>query len=216
MKEIVTRGDALPLMQKLAADLEAGYESITKLDAEIGDGDLGVTCRLGLKAAMEVSSSLANAGLGEVLLKAGMAFNSAGASTFGALVATAAMRAAKYMKDNNLEAWDLPSLIGALTAAAHGIEQRGKASRGEKTLLDALWPAIEALQAAQDARKSLSQALADAATAADAGAEATKPLRSKYGRAAWMQDRTVGVEDAGARVVATVVRSLAEFVRTAS
>jgi dihydroxyacetone kinase-like protein len=216
MKEILTREDALPLMQKLAADLEAAYESITKLDAEIGDGDLGVTCRLGLKAALDAAGSLGDAPLGELLLKAGMAFNSAGASTFGALVATACMRAAKYMKDNNFEAWDPPSLIGALTAAADGIEQRGKASRGEKTLLDALWPAIEALQAGQHARKSLSQALADAATAADAGAEATKPLRSKFGRAAWMQERTLGVEDAGARVVATVVRSLAEFVRTAS
>jgi dihydroxyacetone kinase-like protein len=85
-------------------NLEAAYESITKLDAEVGDGDLGVTCRLGLKAAMEVSSSLVNAGLGEIPLKAGMAFNSAGASTFGAFVATAAMRAANYMKDNHLEA----------------------------------------------------------------------------------------------------------------
>jgi dihydroxyacetone kinase-like protein len=213
MKEILTREDALPLMQKLAADLEAANESITQLDAEIGDGDLGVTCRLGLRAALDAASSLGNAALGEILLKAGMAFNSAGASTFGAFVATAAMRAAKHMKDQNLEAWDLSALIGALTAAAHGIEQRGKASRGEKTLLDALWPAIEALQASQKDGKSLAQALADAAAAAAAGATATKPLRSKFGRAAWMQDRTVGVEDPGARVVAVVVNSLAEYVR---
>ncbi len=184
-----------------------------KLDAEAGDGDLGVTCRLGLKAAMEASSSLVNAGIGEIPLKASVAFNSARASTFGAFVATAAIQAAKYMKDNNLGAWGLPSLIGAFTAAAHDIEQRGKASRGEKTLLDALWPTIEALQTAHDARKSLAQALADARTAADAGAEARKPLRSKFGHAAWMQERTVGVENAGARVVAIVITSLAEYVR---
>jgi dihydroxyacetone kinase-like protein len=76
-----------------------------------------------------------------------------------------------------------------------------------------LWPAIEALQASQKDGKSLAQALADAAAAAAAGATATKPLRSKFGRAAWMQDRTVGVEDPGARVVAVVVNSLAEYVR---
>jgi len=213
MKEILTREDALPLIQKLAADLEAENESITALDAEIGDGDLGVTCRLGLKAALEVLSSLRDAPLGEILLKAGMAFNSAGASTFGALVATAAMRAAKHMKENNFEAWDMSAFIGAVTAAARGIEQRGKASRGDKTLLDALWPAIEALQAAQTRGQSLADAWAAAAAAAAAGAEATKPLRSKFGRAAWMQDRTIGVEDPGARVVAIVMKSLAEYPR---
>ncbi len=108
----------------MAADLNAVYDAITTFDAEVGDGDLGVTCRLGRRAVTEGTSSLAHAGLGEVLLKAGMASNSATVSTFGSLVATAAMRAAKYMKDCNLEAWDLPSLIGALTATAHGIEQR--------------------------------------------------------------------------------------------
>jgi dihydroxyacetone kinase-like protein len=62
-------------------------------------------------------------------------------------------------------------------------------------------------------RKTLAEALADAASAAEAGAEATRPLRSKFGRAAWMQDRTVGVKDAGATVVALVMNSLAEYVR---
>jgi dihydroxyacetone kinase-like protein len=213
MRETLTREDVLPLVRKLAADLEAANEAITALDAEIGDGDLGVTCRLGLKAALEVISGLRDAPLGEILLKAGMAFNSAGASTFGALVATGAMRAAKHAKENHLEAWDLQAFIGAATAAARGIEERGKASRGDKTLLDALWPAIEALQSGQTDGKPLAEALASAAAAADAGAKATKPLRSKFGRAAWMQDRTVGVEDPGAAVVAMAIRSLAEYAR---
>lgn len=213
MKAALTRDDALPLVQKLAADLEAANAAITALDAEIGDGDLGVTCRLGLNAALEVLPTLGQAPLGELLLKAGLAFNSAGASTFGALVATAAMRAAKYTKDQNLDAWDLPALIGVATAAAQGIQQRGKAARGDKTLLDALWPAIEALEAAHKNGKDLAGALADAATAAEAGAEATRPLRSKFGRAAWMQDRTVGVKDAGAAVAAIVLKSIAEYAR---
>jgi dihydroxyacetone kinase-like protein len=122
------------------------------------------------------------------------------------------MRAAKHAKEHSLDAWDLPALIGAATAAAQGIEQRGKAARGDKTLLDALWPAIEALQSAQTDGKPLAEALASAAAAADAGAKATKPLRSKFGRAAWMQDRTIGVEDPGARVVAFAFQSVAEYV----
>lgn len=213
MKQTLTRDDALPLIQKLAADLEAANAAITALDAEVGDGDLGVTCRLGMKAALDLLPTLGEASLGDLILKAGLAFNGAGASTFGALVATAAMRAAKYSKDQNVASWDLPACIGVLTAATQGIEQRGKAARGDKTLLDALWPAIEALEAALKHRKSLAGALADAAIAAEAGAEATRPLRSKFGRAAWMQDRTVGVKDAGAAVAAMVVKSIAEYTR---
>lgn len=204
--------DALPLARKIAEALEAHSELITALDAEIGDGDLGVTCALGMKAALEALDASVEASLTERLLKAGMAFNSAGASTFGALVATAAMRAAKYARDSQLVAWDLQSLIGALGAAIEGLQQRGKASRGDKTILDALWPALEALQSAQREGRSLAQALAGAAAAARAGAEATRPLRSKFGRAAWMQDRTIGVQDAGATVAAVVAQAVADYV----
>ena len=100
-----------------------------------------------------------------------------------------------------------------LRAAAEGIQQRGKAARGDKTLLDSLWPAIEALERARASGQNLAEALAEAAVAAEAGAEATRPLRSKFGRAAWMQDRTIGVKDAGASVVVVVLRSLAAYVR---
>ena len=213
MKQALTGEDALPLAGKVAADLEAAYEDITALDASIGDGDLGVTCRLGMRAAVEALDGLSEAPLDQMLLKAGMAFNSAGASTYGALVATAAMRAAKYAKDNGVEAWDLPALVGAGKAAAEGIQQRGKAARGEKTMLDALWPAIEALEAAHADGKGLPEALADAAQAAREGVEATRPLRSKYGRAAWLQDKTIGVPDPGAAVVAVVAAALAAYAK---
>jgi dihydroxyacetone kinase-like protein len=213
MKAALTQADALPLARQLAADLEAAYEAITALDAEVGDGDLGVTCRLGMKAAVDLLATLEQAPFHEQLLKAGMAFNSAGASTFGALVATAGMRMAKFLREQQVERLDRPALAGALRAAAEGIQQRGKAARGDKTLLDSLWPAIESLESAQSSGKGLAEALADAAVAAEAGAEATRPLKSKFGRAAWMQERTVGVKDAGASVAAVVLQSLAAYVR---
>ena len=209
MRKSLTSVDAMSLAQAISEALEAAYDDITALDAEVGDGDLGLTCRLGMAAVVEVLPTLAELPLGEVLLKGGMAFNQAGASTFGALVATAAMRAAKYAKDNGVQEWGLAEVIGVATAAAAGIEQRGKAARGDKTVLDAIWPGIEALEAAQGAGKGLAEALAEAAAAAQAGAEATKPLRSKFGRAAWMQDRTIGVQDAGATAVAVVVKAVA-------
>jgi len=211
MKEQLTSADLLPLAEKIAADLEAGYEQITALDAEVGDGDLGVTCRLGMEAAVKALTQMPDATMDARLMKAGMSFNSAGASTFGALVATAAMRAAKYAKDNGLDSWDLSAVIAGAIAAAEGIQQRGNASRGDKTVLDALWPAIEALQSAEAAGKSLVDALQDAAAAAEQGAVETKPLKSKFGRAKWMQDRTIGVQDAGATVAAMVARAIATY-----
>ncbi len=213
MKAALTRDDALPLARKLAADLEAAYEAITALDAEVGDGDLGVTCRLGMKAVTDLLPTLAQTPFHEQLLKAGMAFNSAGASTFGALVATAGMRMAKYLREQQVEQLDLAAVAGALKAAAEGIQQRGKAARGDKTMLDSLYPAVEALEAAATQGKSLADALAEAVVAAEAGAEATRPLKSKFGRAAWMQDRTIGVKDAGASVAVVVLQSLAAYVR---
>ena len=213
MKGVLTGADGRPLAEKFAADLAAAHEAITALDAEVGDGDLGITCRLGMQAALTLLPTLGDSPFHEQLLKAGLAFNSAAASTFGALVATAAMRGAKHLKEQQAEPVSLPALAGALRAAAEGIQQRGKAARGDKTLLDSLWPAIEALEAAAKAGKELPAALAEAAAAAEAGAEATRPLRSKFGRAAWMQDRTIGVKDAGATVLALVIRSLAAYVQ---
>ena len=210
MKPTLTRVDALPLAEHLARALEAAHDELTALDAAVGDGDLGVTCRLGMRAVLQLLPTLPEAPLGELLTKGGLAFNAAGASTYGALVATGALRAGAYTRAHG-ETWDLATLTGALTAAAEGIQQRGKAARGDKTLLDALWPALDALQAAQQAGAPLATALAAAATAAAQGAVATTPLRAKFGRAAWMQERTLGVQDAGATVVAVVLQALAEY-----
>lgn len=210
MKEALRLDDFVPLMEKIAAALQAENEHITALDAAMGDGDLGVTCRLGMQAAIDSEARQAD-NLADMLLKAGMAFNSAGASTFGALVATVAMRAAKYAKVNSVAEWDLASLIGAGAAALEGLKARGGAEVGDKTMLDSLGPALEALQAAQTAGKGLAEALGQAAQAAEEGACGTAPLKAKFGRAAWLQEQTVGVQDPGATVVAVVARALAEY-----
>ncbi|MEN6302550.1 MAG: DAK2 domain-containing protein [Armatimonadia bacterium] len=210
MKETLTLEDFVPLLETIATALQAENEQITALDAAMGDGDLGVTCRLGMQAALNSEAKNAD-NPADALLKAGMAFNSAGASTFGALVATVAMRAAKYAKDNGVTRWDLEALIGAGEAALAGLKQRGGADVGDKTMLDALGPALEALRAAQDAGEGLAKALRDAAQAAEEGARSTAPLKAKFGRAGWLQEQTVGVQDPGATVVAVVAGALAEY-----
>ncbi len=213
MKEQLTAADLLPLAQHVATCLAAASDEITSLDAQIGDGDLGVTCRLGMTAAVEALAGLSAPAPEHALMKAGMAFNQAGASTFGALVATAAMRAARYAKEQGRDQWGAGDIAAAARAAAEGIQERGKAERGQKTLLDALWPAIEVLEAEGAAGTTLADALAAAADAAAAGVEATRPLKSMFGRAAWLQEKTVGVPDPGATVTALVFAAISEYVR---
>jgi len=212
MKESLTLADFVPIAQALASALAAAHDEITALDAATGDGDLGVTCRLGMQAVLESPGEAAGS-LADALLKAGMAFNQAGASTFGALVATAAMRGAKVAKDSGLAAWDLGAIIAAGEAAIAGLQQRGGAQQGDKTLLDALIPAVEALKAAQAAGAFLADAFASAAEAAQTGAESTRPLQGKFGRSAWFQERSIGVQDAGATAIAVVIRAVAEYLR---
>ena len=95
-------------------------------------------------------------------------------------------------------------------AAFDSISERGKASLGDRTMLDALGPAVDAIRAAAATGASLGEALASGAAAADAGGEATRILEPKVGRAAWLAGRAAGNVDAGARLVALILHSAAE------
>jgi dihydroxyacetone kinase len=143
-------------------------------------------------------------------MRSGMAFNRKAASTFGALYATVLMRAALEAK--GLDEVGPAELAAMLEAAAQGVRERGKAEVGDKTMLDALVPAAEAMRQAVDSGASLVEAVAAAAAAADEGARATVGLKSKKGRASWFSDRTEGIQDPGATAVALILASLKEYV----
>ena len=102
--------------------------------------------------------------------------------------------------------------VARLTSAGlAGIQQRGKANLGDKTLLDALAPAVDALQAAAANGRDLPTAFADAAAAAAAGAAATSAMRARVGRAGWLADRSEGHPDAGATLIALLFESVARY-----
>jgi len=97
-------------------------------------------------------------------------------------------------------------------AAEQGIMEKGGAQRGDKTLLDALGPAADSLEASSGAGKTLKDAVADSLAAARAGVEATIPLKAKSGRAAWITERTAGQPDPGATVIVRIWEAMADFV----
>src|SRR5206468_2736974 len=129
-------------------------------------------------------------------------------STAGTLVATGFLRAGRVAADPASDG--VAALTRALEAAQQGIEERGKAAPGDKTMLDALAPAVAALREASG--ETLAGALARASAAAAAGAAATAGLRAKVGRAGWLADRSEGSEDAGAHLVATALAAAARAV----
>ena len=214
MAETLTRDNVLAALRTMATDLTANAERLRELDAAIGDGDLGITMTIGFGAVVEGLDALADQDIATILLRSGMAFNRKAASTFGVLFATMMMRAAKEAK--GLDQLGLRDLARMAQSAAEGVMERGKAQLGDKTMLDALVPAAQALQAAAEAGTPLAVALKDAALVAAEGATATIEMKSKSGRSSWFAERTIGAQDPGATAIQLMFESLASFVATLS
>ncbi len=136
----------LALLGKMATDLTAQKDYLCELDGAMGDGDQGVTMAIGFGAIAAALPALADQDIGTIVTTSGLAFNNAAASTIGALFATACLRAGKAVQGKT--ALDLADLATMAAAACTGIQARGKAQVGDKTVLDALAPTVAALQTA--------------------------------------------------------------------
>ncbi len=195
---------------EVADDVIAARDELNRLDAAAGDGDLGVTMATGGAAVKAILPELSDADTASLLRRCGSELARKAPSTSGTLLATAFLRAGKAASDSTRTNTAL--LAELLAAAQQGISERGKASPGDKTMLDALGPAVAAVQRAADNGASLHAALVDATAAAQEGAAATKAMRPKIGRASWMADRSEGQVDAGASLVAVIFASAARHV----
>ena len=193
-------------IERIAARMPAWVDELNRLDAATGDGDLGVTMGKGAAALQAHLASQAGASdLGSLLIALGMAFNRAAPSTMGTLLATALMRAGKEAR--GLAALDGAALARMLRAADAGVQERGKASLGDKTVVDALHPAAEAFAQAIEQGVSLEAAGQALLEAARQGRDAVIPLRSKIGRAAWVGERTENQPDAGTVLLVRLIEA---------
>jgi dihydroxyacetone kinase-like protein len=190
----------------VAEDVVAAQAELNQLDGVAGDGDLGLTMSTGARALIAIASELETMDLAAALRRCGTELARKAPSTSGTLLATAFLRAAA---STSTDASPASGLALALGASQTGIEQRGKATVGDKTMLDALAPAKDAAQVAADAGLEFCETLRAAARAAADGAASTKGMRAKVGRAGWLADRSEGHEDAGAHLVALVLASAA-------
>ena len=213
---MITRQDLVTILQKTAVDIKKHVNELRDLDAALGDGDLGVTIELGSNAMLAYLSAQDEVDIGRMLAKMGMDINKVNPSTFGTLLASAFMGAGKAVQGKTiLFAGDLlPMGYGAIDA----IKKRGKAEVGDKTMLDALVPAVKSYDESISSNNDINQALQLAATASEKGLNATAEMKAKFGRVSWRPDGGVGLKDGGATALYFLISSftmhLIEIIKT--
>jgi dihydroxyacetone kinase-like protein len=197
-------------LERLGEAVTERAAELTDLDRAIGDADHGTNMARGFRAVRErvLDGASAEADVAGLLRGTGMALISSVGGAGGPLYGTLFVRMAGAAAGK--EGLTLGELRDALTAGVEGVVARGKAERGDKTMVDALGPAVEALDAAVAAGRAPGEALREAAEAAERGAAATTPLQARKGRASYLGPRSVGHQDPGATSSALLVRTLAE------
>lgn len=189
-----------------AADVAEQRDYLVDLDRAIGDGDHGENMDRGFKAAVETLGQAEPASVAEVLKTVAKTLMSTVGGAAGPLYGTAFLRASKAAGDGELDAAGVAAII---EGALGGIQARGKATTGEKTMVDAWTPALDAARAAAESGADAVATLQAAATAAEAGAAATEPLRATKGRASYLGERSIGHLDPGAVSTSLILRAAA-------
>ena len=174
------------------------------LDRAIGDGDHGENMDRGFKAAVEALGQAQPASVAEVLKTVAKTLMSTVGGAAGPLYGTAFLRASKAAGDGDLDGAGVAAVIAG---ALDGIQARGKATTGEKTMVDAWTPALEAARTAAESGSDPAAVLEAAATAAEAGAAATEPMRATKGRASYLGERSIGHLDPGAVSTSLILRA---------
>jgi dihydroxyacetone kinase-like protein len=194
-------------MREVATAVQAESAHLTQLDAAIGDGDHGVNMERGFTAVEKaLAGQDAEAPPGQLLILCGKTIVSTVGGASGPLWGTALRHAGRSLGD--AESFDSEQLTDALQAAVDGIVELGAAAPGDKTMIDALTPAVDALREAVASGQPLDKALAVAADAAEEGARATVPMQARKGRASYLGERSIGHQDPGATSSALIVRAL--------
>jgi dihydroxyacetone kinase-like protein len=192
----IDRDNALEWIRACAKVLAENRDYLVQLDAAIGDADHGANMDRGFQAVMNKMPEISDKDIGTIFKTVGMTLLStvggAGGPLYGTFFIQAGTKTSGKM-ELTLEDW-----TNALEAALNGVIMRGKAELGDKTMVDALAPAVNALKQAVIEKQSIPQALTASAQAAKTGMEATTPLVARKGRASYLGERSAGHQDPGA------------------
>jgi dihydroxyacetone kinase-like protein len=204
----ISRDEVLEWIKKCAGVLAENRDYLTQLDAAIGDADHGANMDRGFRAVMNKMPEIADKDIGTIFKTVGMTLLStvggAGGPLYGTFFLQAGMKTTGKM-ELSLEDWET-----ALEAAVNGVIMRGKAELGDKTMVDALTPAVNALKQAVEVSEPIHQALNESAEAASKGMEGTIPLVARKGRASYLGERSAGHQDPGATSSYLLLKMAAE------
>ena len=207
----VSTQDLVHWVDALQQVFAANREMLTNLDSALGDGDYGDSMDRGFTAAQAELSTRPPADLRSAFQTVSSVLIRTMGGSSGPLLGTFFLRAGTACAGKSeLGPADVVALF---QAGVDGIQQRGKAERGDKTMLDALLPAVDAMRAALDAGNDLAEILNRGAAAAEAGVQATKTMQARRGRASYLGDRSVGHQDAGATGAHLILKAAADVWR---
>jgi dihydroxyacetone kinase-like protein len=200
----ITRDAVVDWMRLFAGEMGEHRQELVRLDTAIGDGDHGTNMDRGMRKAIEKLDAADVADPGAVLKTVAMALVSSVGGAAGPLYGTLFLQMGGALAGQ--ERVDLPAWTAAWRAALEGVQARGKAQPGDKTMVDALIPAIEALEGATD----LDEGLRAAVQGAEEGMRATTPLVARKGRASYLGERSMDHQDPGATSTYYLFKSAAE------
>ena len=208
--QTLTRDHIVQWLKHLAATLEANKDYLTQLDAAIGDADHGINMDRGFKKVLSQLPTVQDKDIGTILKTVGMALISSVGGAGGPLYGTLFMRAGMAVGSK----YELTpeDLVAMWRAAVDGVIQRGRAQLGDKTMVDALLPAVEAMQQALEQGGDIIAVLQAGVAAAEKGRDATIPLVARKGRASYLGERSAGHLDPGATSSHLVLTTLLETV----
>ena len=212
MSRVINTATLIAILKETASGWSRHHDELTQLDSIAGDGDLGVTVELAGKSMVDYLANPGEDDIGKILMKCGMQINKASPSTFGTLLASAFMEAGKAVLGH--KEIQFKDLLPLGRSAVEGVKKRGKAEVGDKTILDALVPAVEAFGEGLAKEKDSNIILADVVKAAKSGAEATIQMKAKYSRASYRQDGAIGLQDAGATAIYYLIESFVQSLTT--
>ena len=210
MADHATTADLDAWVRRFAALVSENKDYLTELDAAIGDADHGSNLDRGMKAAVVALDELGPTAAGPMFSKVGMTLVSTVGGASGPLFGTLFLRMGTSLGDT--DSADAGQIATALRAGLDGVEARGKAQPGDKTMYDALAPAVDALDQAVAEGADLTDGLGRARDAAAVGRDATIPMLARKGRASYLGERSVGHQDPGATSVALLLQAATDTV----
>jgi len=202
----------LGLLEFISHKLISAEKTLTELDSAIGDGDCGQSIKKGFSSILKKLPEIKELSIGNILKQLGMTLSANVGGVSGAIYATGFIRAGKEIGDS--EQIDLNKIHKTLIAALEGIKERGEGTKvGDKTMVDALEPAINAFGKAVSDGADGQAALEEALEAARKGSDATIDLQARKGRASYLGERSIGHRDAGSMVILLMFEAANDFLK---